>query len=200
MQPDCRWLTFTAVPKNRCPSITEVLTFHSDQGHPADQLQIFRPKLQAITSFVVEVAILRFHLEQERFFGGWNCAQRIFTSILFIAALLVSPWLQERSSSQQPGAPTALGNAPLSGEQVVDNLLAMDLERAHALHAYQGTRHYLLQYHGFAGTRSAEMVVDLKYQSPGTKEFTIRSSAGSKLIIGRVFKDRCRVRQLRTAH
>jgi hypothetical protein len=39
-----------------------------------------------------------------------------------------------------PGASTALGKAPLSGEQVVDNLLAMNLERAHALHAYQGTR------------------------------------------------------------
>ena len=108
--------------------------------------------------------------------------------ILFIAALLVSSWLQMRASSQQPGASTALGKAPLSGEQVVNNLLAMNLERAHALHTYQGTRSYLLQYHGFAGNRSAEMVVDLKYQSPGTKEFTIRSSTGSKLIIGTVFK------------
>jgi hypothetical protein len=108
--------------------------------------------------------------------------------ILVIAVLLASPWLQMRASSQQPDASTALGNAPLSGEQVVDNLLAMNLKRAHALHAYQGTRKYLLQYHGFAGTRGAEMVVDLKYQSPGTKEFTIRSSAGSKLIIGTVFK------------
>jgi hypothetical protein len=32
------------------------------------------------------------------------------------------------------------------------------------------------------------MVVDLKYQSPGTKEFKIRSSTGSKMIIGTVFK------------
>jgi hypothetical protein len=79
-------------------------------------------------------------------------------------------------------------NVPISGEQVVDNLLAMNFARAHALHAYHGKRHYLLQYHGFAGTRSAEMVVDLKYREPATKEFTIRSSAGSKLIIGRVFK------------
>lgn len=107
---------------------------------------------------------------------------------VFIAALLASPWLQLRGSSQLPSASSALVNAPLSGEQVVDNLLAMNLARAHALHAYQGTRSYLLQYHGFAGTRSAEMVVDLKYQSPGTKEFTIRSSIGSKLIIGTVFK------------
>lgn len=111
-----------------------------------------------------------------------------FSLILFIAALLVSPWLQMRASSQQAVASTALGKAPLSEVQVVDSLLAMNLERAHALHAYQGTRNYMLQYHGFAGTRSAEMVVDLKYKSPGTKEFTIRSSTGSKLIIGTVFK------------
>ena len=116
-------------------------------------------------------------------------AQVSFPSILFIAALLVSsPWLQVCASSQQPSASATPGNAPLRGEQVVDNLLAMNLERAHALHAYQGTRHYLLQYHGTWGTRSAEMVVDLKYQSPGAKEFKIRSSTGSKLIIGTVFK------------
>jgi hypothetical protein len=32
------------------------------------------------------------------------------------------------------------------------------------------------------------MIVDVKYQAPGTKEFTVRSSTGSKLIIDRVFK------------
>lgn len=115
-------------------------------------------------------------------------ARASYPSILFIAALLVSPWLQLRASSQQPVASAALGDAPLSGVEVVDKLLAMNLERSHALHAYQGTRHYVLQYRGTWGTRSAEMIVDLKYQSPGAKEFTIRSSTGSKLIIGTVFK------------
>ncbi len=130
---------------------------------------------------------MRFHGKDDRRRVATE-ARVSFPFILFIAALLVSSWLQMRASSQQPGASTALGKAPLSGEQVVNNLLAMNLERAHALHTYQGTRSYLLQYHGFAGNRSAEMVVDLKYQSPGTKEFTIRSSTGSKLIIGTVFK------------
>ena len=130
---------------------------------------------------------MRFHGKDDRRRVAIR-ARVSFPFILFIATLLVSSWLQVRATSQQPGASTALGNAPLSEEQVVDNLLAMNLERAHALHAYQGTRKYLLQYQGFAGSRSAEMVVDLKYQSPGTKEFTIRTSAGSKLIIGTVFK------------
>jgi hypothetical protein len=76
----------------------------------------------------------------------------------------------------------------MSQEQVVDNLVAMDLKRAHALNAYQGTQLYRLEYHGFGGTHSAEMTVDVKYRSPDTKEFTIRSATGSKLIIRKVFK------------
>ena len=78
--------------------------------------------------------------------------------------------------------------APLSQEQVVENLVAMDLRRAHALNAFQGTQLYRLEYHGFGGTRSAEMTVDVRYRSPNTKEFTIRSATGSKLIIRKVFK------------
>ena len=78
--------------------------------------------------------------------------------------------------------------APLSTEQVVQNLVRMNAERAQKLSAYQGKRTYRLEYHGFPGSRSAEMVVEVKYRSPGTKEFTIRSETGSKLIIDRVFK------------
>ena len=111
-----------------------------------------------------------------------------FPSVLLIPVFLVCLGLQEPASAQQPGASAPLVNAPLSGDQVVENLIAMNLKRAHALHSYQGTRHYHLEYHGFSHTRSAEMVVDLKYRSPGTKEFTIRSSTGSELIIGKVFK------------
>jgi hypothetical protein len=73
-------------------------------------------------------------------------------------------------------------------EQVVANLVRMNIERSQALHAYHGTRIYRVNYHGFPGTRSAEMVVDVKYQSPGTKEFTIQSATGSKMIIDKVFK------------
>jgi hypothetical protein len=57
-----------------------------------------------------------------------------------------------------------------------------------ALVAYQGTRIYRLEYRGFLGSRSAEMVVDVEYKSPETKEFIILSETGSKLLIERVFK------------
>jgi hypothetical protein len=78
--------------------------------------------------------------------------------------------------------------APLSAERVVQNLVRMNAERAQAMCSYQGKRIYRLEYHGFAGTRNAEMVVDVKYQAPGTKEFIIQTETGSKLIIDRVFK------------
>jgi hypothetical protein len=79
-------------------------------------------------------------------------------------------------------------NAPLRIEQVVENLVRMNLERSQALHVYHGTRIYRVEYRGFPGTRSAEMIVDVKYQSPGTKEFTILSATWSRMIIDKVFK------------
>lgn len=85
-------------------------------------------------------------------------------------------------------AQTKTVRAPLSAEQVVQNLVRMNAERAQELRSYQGKRIYRLEYHGFPGTRNAEMVVDVKYRSPGTKEFTIESETGSKLVIDRVFK------------
>src|ERR1700732_2669644 len=76
----------------------------------------------------------------------------------------------------------------LSTEEVVTNLVRRNLERARALGAYLGTRTYRLEYRGFPSSRTAEMVVDVTYRSPATKEFTVRSENGSKLLIDKVFK------------
>jgi outer membrane lipoprotein-sorting protein len=97
--------------------------------------------------------------------------------------LLACMGLQLPATAQSVTVP-----APLSTEQVVQNLVRMNAERAQEMRSYQGKRIYRLEYHGFPGARNAEMVVDVKYQSPGTKEFTIQSETGSKLIIDRVFK------------
>jgi hypothetical protein len=78
--------------------------------------------------------------------------------------------------------------ARLSAEEIVTHLVERNLDRARALGAYQGTRIYRLDYHGFPGSRSAEMIVDVTYRTPGTKDFSIRSEKGSQLIIERVFK------------
>jgi hypothetical protein len=64
----------------------------------------------------------------------------------------------------------------------------MNRHRFQALHAYRGTRVYRVEYRGYPGPRSAEMVVNVKYLSPVTKEFTVQSATGSKLIINKVLK------------
>ena len=85
--------------------------------------------------------------------------------------------------------PTAFDHdgAPV-GEQVVNNLVRKDAERARALRHYESTRIYHLSYRGFPGDRDAEMTVEATYDSPSTKKFKIISQKGSKLIIDRVFK------------
>jgi hypothetical protein len=92
------------------------------------------------------------------------------------------------AAAAQPSDGAAKAPAGLSAEEVVSHLVQRNLERARALEAYQGTRVYRLEYHGFPGSRSAEMVVDVKYRTPETKEFTVRSEKGSQLVIDRVFK------------
>jgi hypothetical protein len=105
-----------------------------------------------------------------------------------ILALLIcsSPYV---TASAQP-SDTSLGASAsrLTVDEVVDRLVRRNLERARALLAYQGTRIYHLDYRGFPGNRSAEMIVDVKYRAPATKEFTVRSEVGSRLVIDRVFR------------
>src|SRR3984893_2352843 len=84
--------------------------------------------------------------------------------------------------------PPSITTAPLSVDQVVNNLVRKDEERARALRHYDSVRVYRLSYRGFPGDRDAEMTVEATYDSPSTKRFRIISQAGSKLIIERVFR------------
>ena len=77
---------------------------------------------------------------------------------------------------------------PLDVSQVVQNLVQMNHRRLHALYTYEGVRTYRLEYRGFGGSRSAEMVVNVQYRSPGKKEFAVRSTTGSNLLIDQVLK------------
>jgi hypothetical protein len=103
------------------------------------------------------------------------------TSLLLLTCALLTP-----SGIAQTLPPAACPR--LSVEQVVNDLVRKNQDRAHGLPAYRSTRTYRAEYRGFPGSRSAEMVVDVKYEPPGTKEFAVRSETGSKLIIDRVFK------------
>jgi hypothetical protein len=84
--------------------------------------------------------------------------------------------------------PPSITTAPLSVEQVVNNLVRKDEERAQALRHYESIRVYRLSYRGFPGDRDAEMTVKATYDSPSTKNFKVISQTGSKLIVDRVFK------------
>lgn len=87
------------------------------------------------------------------------------------------------TSSAQPKEAAPVLHSPLSADEVVENMQQMNRARAHALQGYRGTRIYRIEYQGFPGSRSGEMAVDMTYQSPGTKEFTIRYATGSKKVV-----------------
>ena len=113
---------------------------------------------------------------------------RYFCLAFVILLLLLPMALGQPTNAQQPDTAPVSSLAPLAAEQVIRNLVQMNLHRLQALHAYKGMRTYRLEYQGFPGTRSAEMVVGVRYLSPGTKEFIVQSATGSKLIIDKVFK------------
>jgi outer membrane lipoprotein-sorting protein len=106
--------------------------------------------------------------------------------VFLLLPMLVALW--QSASGQQPETAFVANQVSLTTEQVVHNLVQRNLQRLQALQAYQGTRSYRAEYHGFPGTRSAEMVVSVKYLFPGKKEFSVQSATGSEFIIDKVFK------------
>src|SRR5208337_2999591 len=112
-------------------------------------------------------------------------AIRIVTTLIGCVALITVPKLLGADS----GAPlSSIPSTSLSTDQVVDNLVRKNQERAQALLHWEGTRVYHLAYRGFPRDMDAEMIVKATYDSPSSKEFTVVSESGSKLILNRVFK------------
>lgn len=111
-----------------------------------------------------------------------------FRSVLLIASLLLCMGPHTLADPQQRRGFVPVANEPLKTEQIVKSLVKRNLEQVRTLHGYLGTRTYRVDYRGFPGVRTAEMIVDVKYQSPGIKEFTIRSATGSTIIINKVFR------------
>jgi hypothetical protein len=103
------------------------------------------------------------------------------------AALITAPRLVGADSDPDPLS-SAVATPPLSADQVVDNLVRKNQERAQAMVHSEATRVYHLAYHGFPGDREAEMTVEATYNSPSSKEFKVVSQSGSKLILDRVFQ------------
>jgi hypothetical protein len=75
----------------------------------------------------------------------------------------------------------------LTADQVVQRLVEKNQERAAALQHYVGKRSYRLEYHGFPASTEATMDVDVNFDAPASKHFTVVNATGSKLIQNRVF-------------
>jgi hypothetical protein len=76
----------------------------------------------------------------------------------------------------------------LDADQVVHRLLDKNRERAEGLQHYLGKRSYHLEYRGFPASTEATMDVEVNFDAPASKRFTIVSATGSKLILNRVFR------------
>jgi hypothetical protein len=100
-----------------------------------------------------------------------------------LLALFASAPGRAQSTPAQPVIESRL-NLP----QIVDKLVAKNLERADALQKYQGRRTYTLLYSGLPVSFHAEMVVDMTFEAPATKQFKIVSQSGPQWLIDRVLK------------
>jgi hypothetical protein len=87
-----------------------------------------------------------------------------------------------------PAPPSTSSSLGVSGRKFAEMLARRNTERATALESYQGRRIYSLDYTGFFGHHHAEMVVDMTYNAPDSKQFTVVSQTGSKWVITHIFK------------
>jgi len=105
---------------------------------------------------------------------------------LFLVCCSLFAMSQASVEGQELGLAPA-SRAPLTVEQVVKKLQERNAERAAALDEYQATRVYRMQYKGFPSNREAEMVVEMTYHAPNSKQFKIVSQTGAKFILDHVF-------------
>jgi hypothetical protein len=100
-----------------------------------------------------------------------------FPMLLLSTVTLLSP----PTAWPQGGLPA------LDAEQVVQRLMEKNKERAEGLQHYLGKRSYRLEYRGFPASTEATMEVEVNFDAPATKRFTVVSATGSKMIQNRVF-------------
>ena len=100
--------------------------------------------------------------------------------------LLILVW-PARAHAQSTNPQEVIGHG-LNLSQVMDKLVEKNAERADALQKYQSRRFYSMDYTGFPTSLHAEMVVDMIYDAPATKQFKIVSQSGSQWIIERILK------------
>jgi hypothetical protein len=109
-------------------------------------------------------------------------------SRLPIASLLLLILVWPARAHAQSTIPQEVIRPGLNLSQVMDKLVEKNAERADALQKYQSRRFYSLDYTGFPTSLHAEMVVDMIYDAPATKQFKIVSQSGSQWVIDRILK------------
>jgi hypothetical protein len=116
--------------------------------------------------------------------------------VLLVLACALSLSKPARAQTHSPGSgETGMTVPGLTVSEVVARLVQKNAERATALERYQGTRSYRLDYVGFPENLHAEMIVDVDYKAPDSKEFKVVSESGSKWVINHILK-----RLLETEH
>ncbi len=111
-----------------------------------------------------------------RFYEAINShAHCLLYALVFLAACF--------SAVAQP----ATVSAPLSADEVMRRVVAMNELRAKELESYSSLRSYHLECHCLSH-KTADMVVRADYQAPNKKVFTIVSESGSGSVRDRVFK------------
>ena len=129
--------------------------------------------------------MIKFNVKTSRAHSVSKICLRSFACLL---VLLIAFAVAQRSASTQAPLKTPDASKILTTEEVVERIVGMNLRRAQALHSFDGERIYRIEYRSAIKTVSAEMVVGVRYLAPGTKDFTIKSSSGSKLIVDKVLK------------
>lgn len=117
-----------------------------------------------------------------------GCARvcRVLSLLVLLAYSLAA--VCQQFSHDAAGSSYSLQNVPLTVDQVARKLQERNAQRAAALDQFSSRRVYSMQYRGFPSDRDAEMVVDVTFRAPSTKEFRVVSQSGSKFIIDHVFK------------
>jgi hypothetical protein len=99
------------------------------------------------------------------------------TAFFLFSALTVSP---------EPSGVSPAPNPSL--DEIVERVQQRAAAQSKELDSYEATRHYAVQYRGYATTLSAGMAVEVHFDRAAGKTFRIVSQSGSKLLCDKVLK------------
>ena len=102
--------------------------------------------------------------------------------ILWLPRILALVGACAAAAAQAPAPST-----PLTADQVITRVEAMNALRAEKLQGYSSVRTYRLEMRGLF-PKEAEMVVRADYRAPDTKQFTVLSEKGSASVRNRIFR------------